>query len=80
MARLDLGDEGLRRPRRVMMHVVDAGNGPGSKVIRFACGRCDHDTDWIVDERTISENRRGMPCPKCNEPELASIPENTNGE
>lgn len=55
-----------RRPRRVMMHVADAGNGAGCKVIQFRCNKCGHDTGWLVDERTISENRRGLPCPICN--------------
>lgn len=49
------------RQRRIMMHVVDAGDG-----IQFRCNTCGHDTGWIVDEKTVTENRRGMPCPKCN--------------
>lgn len=53
------------RPRRIMMHVADAGDH-GSKVIQFRCSQCGHDTGWIMDERTVTENRRGMPCPKCN--------------
>ena len=24
------------------------------------------DIDWIEDKQSVSENRRGMPCPKCN--------------
>jgi hypothetical protein len=46
----------------VMMHVADAGIGH----IRFSCSRCGHDTGWIEDRRTVSENRKGSPCPKCN--------------
>lgn len=51
------------RARRVMMRVVDAGD----EVIQFRCSRCGHDTGWIMDTKTVTENRRGMPCPKCNE-------------
>ena len=55
-----------RRKPRVMMHVSDAGNGPGCQIIRFECTKCGHDTDWMEDVRNVSENKRGMPCPKCN--------------
>ena len=49
------------------MRVVDAGHLPGgAKGIRFECRRCGHDTGWIPDEWTVSENRRGLPCPQCN--------------
>lgn len=51
------------RPRRVMMRVVDAGD----EVIQFRCHACGHDTGWLVDTKTVTENRRGMPCPKCND-------------
>lgn len=63
-AQLDLFPVAPRRPRRVLMHVMDAGDING-KVIRFEC-RCGFKTDWIRDVWTISENRRGHPCPKCN--------------
>lgn len=62
---IDMFTENGKRPRRkkrVMMHVADAGSG----MIRFECLKCNHDTDWIVDEQSVSENRRGMPCPNCN--------------
>lgn len=50
------------------MHVHDAGHLPGgSKGIQFVCPRCGHDTGWIHDEWTVTQNRRGLPCPKCNE-------------
>lgn len=52
-----------RKPRRVMMHVADA----GAYMIRFECDKCGHNTGWIVDTKTVTENRRGMPCPNCNE-------------
>ena len=56
-----------RRKRRVMMHVMDAGNGPSCMVIEFECKKCGHNTGWIKDEKSVSENKRGMPCPKCNQ-------------
>ena len=58
----------LPRARPVKrMHVLDAGHiGGGQKGIRFKCGHCGHDTGWIADEWTITENRRGQPCPVCN--------------
>ncbi len=56
-----------RQKRRVMMHVSDAGNFPnGGKAICFECNICGYETGWIADERSISENKRGMACPDCN--------------
>lgn len=50
------------------MHVADAGHLPGgAKGISFVCGHCGHETGWIHDEWTITENRRGLPCPVCND-------------
>jgi hypothetical protein len=57
----DLFPDAPRRARRVMMHVIDA----GSSLVRFACGRCRFETDWLP-ERTVTEDRRGWPCPRCN--------------
>lgn len=60
---------GLPRARPVRrMHVADAGQLPGgSKGVRFKCRRCGHDTGWLHDARTVSENKRGISCPICNE-------------
>lgn len=56
-----------RKKPRVMMKVIDAGNGFGDgKVIMFKCFKCGHNTDWIEDTKSVSENKRGMPCPHCN--------------
>jgi hypothetical protein len=55
-----------RRHSRVMMHVDDAGQGNCGKVIKFECYKCGHNTGWIADEKSISENKKGMPCPVCN--------------
>ncbi|MFT9089458.1 MAG: hypothetical protein ABF479_00360 [Gluconacetobacter sp.] len=49
------------------MYVADAGLTPGGeKIIQFVCRRCGHDTDWLYDRWTITENKRGLPCPNCN--------------
>lgn len=57
------------------MGVMDAGE-PGC---RFRCRRCGHETDWIgvwsvkdgwerTDQPlTLTEAKRGVPCPKCNQ-------------
>lgn len=64
----DLFGEKPRRKRRVMMHVSDAGNGFGdTKIIKFKCQSCDYETDWLLDESSVSENRAGDPCPNCND-------------
>ncbi len=55
-----------QRPR-VMMHVVDAGNLPGGgKGIVFECRRCRYNTGWLHDNQTVTANKRGLPCPRCN--------------
>ena len=54
------------------MRVADAGEMTGGKKgICFVCSRCGHDTGWIEDVWTISENKRGLPCPCCNRSEGA---------
>lgn len=67
----DLFGDRPRRAPRVMMHVSDAGNGCESAIARFRCARCGHETDWL-EVQTITEGRRGLPCPECNHTEVAS--------
>jgi DNA-directed RNA polymerase subunit RPC12/RpoP len=55
-----------RRPPRVMMHVVDAGQSEGGPIICFGCTKCGHNTDWIEDDQSVSQNKKGRPCPECN--------------
>ena len=56
-----------RTPRRVMMHVVDAGVFPdGKNCIEFECARCGYNTGHIYDTESVAPNKRGRPCPKCN--------------
>jgi hypothetical protein len=64
-ARLFTADEAPRRPRRVLMHVVDAGND----CILFRCHKCGHSTGWLVWDAAIggvAKAKRGRPCPVCN--------------
>jgi hypothetical protein len=56
-----------RSPQVKRMRVRDAGQSGGHKVIQFVCPHCNYDTGWIINERTITENKRGIPCPRCNE-------------
>lgn len=58
-----------RAKRLWRMHVDDAGEG-----IVFECGRCGHNTGWIDDKWTVTENKRGHPCPKCNNPDDENTP------
>ena len=70
MRQLDLFRE-LKLPRKPYlkrMRVKDAGELPdGKKGIQFVCPHCGHDTGWCYDEHTVTENKRGLPCPSCNE-------------
>lgn len=55
-----------RQKPRVLMHVFDA--GPGEEtwgIVRFQCLKCGDETDWMRVE-TMTEAKRGIPCPKCN--------------
>lgn len=55
-----------RQKPRKLMHVCDAyGDGPEDNHVRFWCARCEHETDW-VDGLTVTEAKRGIPCPVCN--------------
>lgn len=53
-----------RQKPRNLMHVVDA----GSEMIKLECKHCGHNTGWIKFAETVSAYKRGIPCPKCNEP------------
>lgn len=51
-----------RRPPRVLMHVMDAGDVG----VQFRCARCGHETGWISG-LTVTKAKRGLPCPDCNQ-------------
>ncbi len=51
--------------RKHLMHVYDAGHNP--KIVAMRCGNCGHTTGWeFHPDKTITELKRGIPCPKCN--------------
>lgn len=52
--------ERARAKPRVMMRILDAGD----EVASFECSRCGHRTGWVG--ATVTEQRRGKPCPQCN--------------
>lgn len=69
---MDLFPHAPRRPRITRMRVTDAGDNccglePGAFLACFKCHRCGHEEMW-VKMQTVSEAKRGLPCPKCNEP------------
>ena len=63
----------LKPPRKApekLMHVSDAASECCSEdgegvMVRLQCKRCKHETDWLIFA-TITEAKRGKPCPKCN--------------
>ena len=57
-----------RRDRRVMMHVIDAGQG----MAEFECKKCGTVAGWV--KASPEEIRRGIPCEICNaeEPQTCS--------
>ncbi|MGY3588042.1 hypothetical protein [Bradyrhizobium sp. USDA 4350] len=55
-----------RRSRGVLMHVCDAGGGEGRNVLcQMQCRKCGHRSGWLIFD-TVTEAKRGIPCPKCN--------------
>lgn len=51
-------------PRRVLMHADDFGTLGDQRMAKFECHACGHKAGWLACTR--SEERRGIPCPKCN--------------
>lgn len=59
-----------RKKREILMHVYDAGDscdGETKMACCFECSRCGHKEEWM-NMRTVTEAKRGIPCPKCNKP------------
>lgn len=52
-----------RRVPRVLAHVEDA----GYDAILFRCSHCGWSSDWIAFVMTMTEAKRGIPCPNCND-------------
>jgi hypothetical protein len=53
-----------RKMRGQLMHVSDAYNTSGLKC-QFRCRKCGHQTGWVECD-TVTEAKKGLPCPKCN--------------
>lgn len=60
-------DPAIKRMRsKANMYPIDAGPGPGDQIMALMeCPKCGHDGGWW-DFDTLSEAKRGTPCPVCN--------------
>jgi DNA-directed RNA polymerase subunit RPC12/RpoP len=54
-----------RSPRRKLAHVIDAGPGEVHNVVLLRCAQCGWESGWTA-EYTLTESKRGIPCPRCN--------------
>lgn len=54
-----------RSKPRVLMHVSDAAGDGGKTICRMQCRKCEAETEWL-EFRSVSEAKRGIPCPPCN--------------
>lgn len=52
-----------RKMRGQLMYVCDARHDAVATV-ELQCPKCHHRTGWI-EFRTVTEAKRGLPCPKC---------------
>lgn len=51
-----------RAKPRVLAHVDDA----GPDAICFVCSKCGWKSGWLINDMSISESKRGIPCDRCN--------------
>lgn len=59
-----------RSPKVKRMHVVDAGNSGCREYplwYRFECMHCKYHEEGAYADITMTEAKRGLPCPKCND-------------
>lgn len=55
-----------RKKPQKLMHVIDAGPGEGDWCnVEMQCNHCKLVTEWF-QVRTVTEAKRGIPCPRCN--------------
>ncbi len=55
---------GPPKPRRVLMHVIDAGPFLDDEdIVKFRC-KCGYESERMIMKASIA--KRGVPCPKCN--------------
>lgn len=64
-----LGEKPLRRQPLALMHVADAGSG----MIQSRCRKCGHDTGWVKMVGSVSDNKRGKACTRCNTDRAAVV-------
>lgn len=50
-----------RKKPRKLMHVSDAGDG-----VLMECAHCGYNSGWFHTDKTVTELKRGLPCPECN--------------
>lgn len=56
-----------RKAARVLMQIIDCGQFPDGRTCgHFQCRKCQRD-EWLA--ASLTDLRRGLPCPVCN-PEL----------
>lgn len=55
----------VKKPRRKLMHVSDAYEDEGAPICQMRCLKCGQETDWL-EFSSVTEAKRGIPCPKCN--------------
>lgn len=60
----ELFDKPPRRSRGQLMHVFDAGDADGL-ICEMKCSKCGYRSGWLHFS-TITEAKRGLPCPQCN--------------
>lgn len=56
-------EQAPRRPRRILMRVIDAGQ---HGYLELKCRKCGHHEEHLGVEETISAANRLRPCPVCN--------------
>lgn len=54
-----------RRSPRVMMQYRDGGVGNEGEIVQYECPKCSTRSGW-EDAGSITEVKRGIPCPECN--------------
>jgi hypothetical protein len=62
---LELLEKPARKKPRVLMHVCDAGHCEDGVNVQMECRTCGYQSGWMTCD-TVSEAKRGLPCPKCN--------------
>lgn len=76
----DIPPKPRAKPKK-RMHVIDAGDAPGGYSaefpnrcsVRYSCRRCQLETRWLIAD-TLTEAKRGIPCPTCNDETPLFVP------